>query len=145
MQPNAIIHGDCKINNVLFDQQGERVLAVIDLDNNMSGHWAWDFGDLVRSVTLAVAGLMRKTTGPVCSVSCWSWFRRSRGEHLVAAPAYLAFMLGLRFLTDHLSGDVYFSVPEHGDNLQRAREQFALFHGFEANRSLMERVVRECT
>ena len=50
LQVNAVIHGDCKINNLLFDQQGERVLSVIDLDNNMMGHWAWDFGDLVRSV-----------------------------------------------------------------------------------------------
>lgn len=146
MQPNAIIHGDCKINNVLFDQRGERVLAVIDLDNNMSGHWAWDFGDLVRSVTFSRGGFDAQDYR-----ACVLGFLAGRGsdglaaEHLVAAPAYLAFMLGLRFLTDHLSGDVYFSVPEHGDNLLRASEQFALFQGFEANKSLMEGVVGECT
>ena len=75
-----IIHGDCKINNVLFDQQGERVLAVIDLDNNMSGHWAWDFGDLVRSVTFSRGGFdAQDYRACVALGQRWSWFRRSRG------------------------------------------------------------------
>ena len=145
MQPNAIIHGDCKINNVLFDQQGERVLSVIDLDNNMSGHWAWDFGDLVRSVSFSRGGFDEEDYR-----ACLLGFLAGRGsdrvvnEHLVSAPSYLAFMLGLRFLTDHLSGDIYFSVPEHGDNLQRAIQQFALFQSFEESKALMARIVSEC-
>ena len=108
MKSNAIIHGDCKINNVLFDQQGERVLSVIDLDNNMSGHWAWDFGDLVRSVSFSRGGFDEEDYR-----ACLLGFLAGRGsdrvvnEHLVSAPSYLAFMLGLRFLTDHLSGDIY--------------------------------------
>jgi hypothetical protein len=146
MQPNGIIHGDCKINNVLFDQQGERVLSVIDLDNNMKGHWAWDFGDLVRSVAFSRGGFDVDDYR-----ACLQGFLTGRGstplinEHLIYAPSYLAFMLGLRFLTDHLGGDVYFSVPEHGDNLQRAMEQFALFQSFERNKALMGRIVSECS
>ena len=146
MQPNGIIHGDCKINNVLFDQQGERVLSVIDLDNNMNGHWAWDFGDLVRSVAFSRGGFDVDDYR-----ACLQGFLAGRGstplisEHLIYAPSYLAFMLGLRFLTDHLGGDVYFSVPEHGDNLQRAMEQFALFQSFESNKALMGRIVSECS
>ena len=146
MQPNAVIHGDCKINNVLFDAQGERVLSVIDLDNNMNGHWAWDFGDLVRSVAFSRGGVDAADYR-----ACVQGFLSGRGsvplgnEHLIAAPSYLAFMLGLRFLTDHLSGDRYFSVPQHGDNLQRAKEQFALFQSFERSSASMERIVSECT
>ncbi len=146
MQPNAVIHGDCKINNVLFDAQGERVLSVIDLDNNMNGHWAWDFGDLVRSVAFSRGGVDAADYR-----ACVQGFLSGRGsvplgnEHLIAAPSYLAFMLGLRFLTDHLSGDRYFSVPQHGENLQRAKEQFALFQSFERSRASMERIVSECT
>ena len=146
MQPNAVIHGDCKVNNLLFDAQGERVLSVIDLDNNMNGHWAWDFGDLVRSVAFSRGGVDAADYR-----ACVQGFLSGRGsvplgnEHLIAAPSYLAFMLGLRFLTDHLSGDRYFSVPQHGDNLQRAKEQFALFQSFERSRASMERIVSECT
>ena len=49
---------------------------------------------------------------------------------------FLAFMLGLRFLTDHLSGDRYFKVS-NGTNLQRAIEQFGLFAQFQSNQEIM--------
>jgi hypothetical protein len=50
-------------------------------------------------------------------------------------------MLGLRFLTDHLDGDRYFSVPNRGDNLYRAQEQIALFQQFQANMPTMAAIV----
>ncbi len=43
-------------------------------------------------------------------------------------------MLGVRFLTDHLQGDVYFKVQVHGENLARAQQQFDLFEQFVARR-----------
>ena len=45
---------------------------------------------------------------------------------MATAPVYVAFMLGIRFLTDHLEGDRYFRVSARGDNLHRARAQFEL-------------------
>ena len=142
LESNAVIHGDCKINNLLFDRQGESVLSVIDLDNNMVGHWAWDFGDLVRSVAFSRGGF-----DGLDYQACLEGFLQGRGEkfsednslveNLVEAPGFLAFMLGLRFLTDHLSGDRYFKVASHGDNLQRAIEQFELFAQFQSNQEIM--------
>ena len=46
-------------------------------------------------------------------------------------PIYLTFIIGLRFLTDYLNGDVYFRIhyPEH--NLVRARVQFKLVEEME--------------
>lgn len=140
--PNALIHGDCKINNVLFDRAGRRVLAIIDLDNNMHGHWAWDFGDLVRSVAFSRGGF-----NPEDYRACVQGFVAGRGQQkldlgcLVSAPAYLAYMLGVRFLTDHLNGDQYFAVPRHGDNLQRAQQQLALFGDFQAQAQVMADIV----
>jgi Ser/Thr protein kinase RdoA (MazF antagonist) len=142
--PNALIHGDCKINNALFDSAGAQVLAIIDLDNNMRGHWAWDFGDLVRSVSYSRGGF-----DPEDYRACVDGFAAGKGQReldstsLVQAPGYLAYMLGLRFLTDHLAGDRYFSVPGHGVNLQRAQEQFTLFQDFQANRLTMAAIVAE--
>ena len=63
-------------------------------------------------------------------------------EYLITAPAFLAFMLGLRFLTDHLAGDEYFVVSKHGDNLQRAIEQFELFDQFQCNEDSMRACAR---
>ena len=39
-QERTFIHGDCKINNLLFQAQQDRVLGVIDLDTVGPGHWA---------------------------------------------------------------------------------------------------------
>jgi len=126
---NATIHGDCKINNLLFDDAARQVVAIIDFDTAMYGHWAWDFGDLVRSVcfsfgradTAFFAAALQgfASQQPACTVA-----------ECVAAPGYVTLMLGVRFLTDHLQGDQYFRVARRGDNLVRAEQQFALFEEF---------------
>ena len=128
-QRNATIHGDCKINNLLFDAAGKRAVAVIDFDTVMHGHWAWDFGDLVRSICFsrgaadvgyfvaALRGFASEQTA--CTVA-----------ECLAAPGYVTLMLGVRFLTDHLRGDRYFRVSRRGENLARAKEQFDLFESF---------------
>ena len=120
----------------MFDQRGEKVVAVIDFDTAMYGHWAWDLGDLVRSVCFSrgaadadyfaacVQGFVNHQ--PLCNV-----------DEAVAAPGYVALMLGIRFLTDHLTGDHYFRVESHGENLHRAKEQFELFDSFNRQRSIL--------
>jgi hypothetical protein len=61
---------------------------------------------------------------------------------MVDAPGHIAGMLGLRFLTDHLMGDVYFRTQHEGENLQRAEQQFALMQQFRQQHKLMEEVVK---
>ncbi len=46
------------------------------------------------------------------------------------APAYMSFMLGVRFLSDHFAGDQYFDVFYPGENLERARGQLVLSEQF---------------
>ena len=134
------IHGDCKLNNLLFNQTREEVVCVVDLDTVMRGHWAWDFGDLARSalsettidevaVFAALAGGFLATSRVGASV-----------EELVMAPRYVAFMLGVRFLSDHLAGDEYFKVEHRGDNLLRARQQFTLVELLESLEEKLQRV-----
>lgn len=139
---NAHIHGDCKINNLLFDASGARVVAVIDFDTAMYGHWAWDFGDLVRSVSHSRGGLDLDYFG-----ACLQGFAEHQPlanvPDAVAAPGYVALMLGVRFLTDHLQGDVYFRVAEHGENLRRAEAQFQLFETLVAQTAALERTARD--
>jgi Ser/Thr protein kinase RdoA (MazF antagonist) len=126
---NTTIHGDCKVNNLLFDEQGESVVAIIDFDTAMFGHWAWDFGDLVRSVCFSA-----KRTSPEFFTACLQGFAPHQplttAATAAAAPCYVTLMLGVRFLTDHLCGDTYFKVDRPGENLQRAQEQFDLFAAF---------------
>lgn len=62
-------------------------------------------------------------------------------DHLVFAARLMTFIIGLRFLTDHLDGDRYFKIARSGHNLQRARAQFALLADMERRRGEMETIV----
>ena len=57
--------------------------------------------------------------------------------------AVITFEIGLRFLTDFLAGGVYFKTKRPGHNLDRAANQFALVRSLEAQRAMMESIVRE--
>ena len=141
------IHGDCKVNNLLFHPSRDEVVGIIDLDTIMVGDPAWDFGDLVRSV---FAGA--EETTPVRAPSSRGFKCLARGfvsafgpvddvARFAAAPAYMSFMLAVRFLTDHLQGDVYFKASAHGDNLARARGQLDLARRFLDARALLAGVL----
>ena len=123
------IHGDCRIEHLALDEAGNAA-GVLDLDTVMWGNWAWEFGDLVRSLSgdrpdpsrfeAAARGYLGEA-GVEASA-----------EDLTFAPRYTAFMLGVRFLTDHLRGDPYFKTTVPGENLERAAAQFRLVETLES-------------
>lgn len=134
------IHGDCKLDNLLFAAGSSTLDCVIDLDTVMLGHWAWDFGDLARSIAttegsvvpdLVIAAALGFCAGKGIGGSADSAESSSQlVDTLLEAPGYVTFMLAVRFLTDHLRGDQYFKVVRAGDNLRRARDQIALYRNF---------------
>ena len=136
----GFIHGDCKINNVLFHDDKDQALAVIDLDTVGPGHWAWDFGDLVRSVAFSHGSVELElfqacVKGFSCGRGIFGQTAQITAQQMSIAPAYIAFTLGVRFLIDHLRGDEYFRVSQRGENLHRAAEQFTLLQQFNALRA----------
>lgn len=140
-QRDRLVHGDCKVNNLLFATRRPRVVAVIDLDTVMWGHWAWDFGDLVRS---AAGGRRGFSVGRFEAVTA-GFLRGAQldadADALVLAPRYVTVMLAVRFLTDHLQGDRYFKVTARGDNLRRALEQLRLLRAMQATQAAMRAAV----
>jgi hypothetical protein len=50
-------------------------------------------------------------------------------------------MIGMRFLTDYLQGDVYFKTKRPGQNLDRCRVQFKMVESMETQEDAMERLV----
>ena len=138
-QRHCHIHGDCKVNNALFDASEDRVAAIIDFDTAMYGHWAWDFGDLIRSVCFSSGGY-DASLYQACLQGFIENQPRANVAEAVIAPRYVTLMLGIRFLTDHLSGDQYFKVDYPGENLYRAEGQFALLREFDANQGAMARL-----
>ena len=142
-----VIHGDCKVNNLLFHPTANDVVAIIDLDTLMFGDPAWDFGDLVRSAfagseeTEAAVAFSRARFEPLCRGFFSAFGSADDIARYAAAPAYMSFMLSVRFLTDHLERDIYFKVAKRGDNLARARSQLDLANRFIAAEPAMARTI----
>jgi aminoglycoside phosphotransferase (APT) family kinase protein len=141
--PERVIHGDTKINNVLFDRDTGRALCVIDLDTVMPGLSLYDFGGLVRTCVSPAAEDERDLSRIVVSgeihAALVDGYLEEMGDTLTDAERDLlpaagpvhTLEDGIRFLTDHLAGDVYYRIRRPGQNLDRARAQFALLVGLE--------------
>lgn len=136
--PRRIVHNDCKLNNILFDADG-RATCVIDLDTVMAGSLLFDFGDLVRTLVNPVAedstelGRIRVRRDLFAALAagyvegCGPVLGALERANLVFGARLITGVMALRFLTDHLDGDRYFRIDGPQHNLERARNQFALF------------------
>lgn len=151
--PLRVIHNDTKLNNVLIcDVTGEGV-CVLDLDTVMPGSALYDFGDAIRFGASTGAEDEQDLSKVGLDLDLFQQFAQgyvsSAGEFLTATEFdYLAFSaklityeLGMRFLTDHLNGDVYFRIHRPGHNLDRARTQFKLVADMEAKMDEMQSII----
>ncbi len=154
--PLRVTHNDTKINNVLFDAEGNAALVVVDLDTVMPGLVGHDFGDAIRfaanyaeedspelskvGVSMDVfraftEGFLEKTAGALTQTEL---------ETLALSCFVLTVELAVRFLDDYIQGSPYFKInyPEH--NLIRTRNQIALAKDMQKKMPLMEKIVKEC-
>ncbi len=153
--PERITHNDTKLNNVMIDDRTGEGICVIDLDTVMPGSVLYDFGDSVR-LGAATAAEDERDLGRVGFDL--GMFDRLAAGYLDAARDFLtpaetgllAFSAklltlecGIRFLTDHLQGDVYFKIHRGDHNLDRARTQFKMVAEMERRMEAMESVVRK--
>ncbi len=153
--PERVTHNDTKLNNVMIDDKTGRGICVIDLDTVMPGSVLYDFGDSVR-LGAATAAEDERDLAKVCfdlrlfDRLTAGYLDAARGFLNPAEAGLLAFSAklmtlecGIRFLTDHLSGDVYFRIHREGHNLDRARTQFKMVAEMEKHMDEMESVVRK--
>lgn len=150
--PERITHNDTKLNNVLLDDRTGEALCVIDLDTVMPGLALYDFGDLVRTATSPTAederDLDRVALRPEMFAALVEGYLEGARFLLPAEREELAFsgllmtlVVGMRFLADHLLGDVYFRLHRPGHNLDRCRTQLRLVASMESQRARMEAIV----
>ena len=148
--PTRVTHNDTKINNILFDKQGE-VLCAIDLDTVMNSTSLNDFGDAIRSYTntgdeddLSRVGMslemFRAYTEGFLSQRA-KQLNQAEIDHLAFSARYITFEQVLRFLMDYI--DTYYKTkyPEH--NLVRTRAQYKLLQSMEEQYGTMCEIVRE--
>ncbi|MBO4902397.1 MAG: aminoglycoside phosphotransferase family protein [Lachnospiraceae bacterium] len=151
--PLRVTHNDTKLNNVMIDDATGKGLCVIDLDTVMPGLAGNDFGDSIRfgantaaedETDLSKVSLsldLFETYAKGFLAGCDGRLTETELKTLPMGAKLMTLECGMRFLTDHLEGDVYFKTHRPGHNLDRARCQFALVRDMEQKMPEMERII----
>lgn len=146
--PKRICHCDTKVNNMLFDKDGN-VLCVIDLDTVMPSFIFSDFGDFLRSAANTGAEDDKDLNNIDFNMEIFEAFTKGylegtksfllpiEKENLPYAAKLFPYMQTVRFLADYINGDTYYKIqyPEH--NLVRTKAQWRLFECAERKENLM--------
>lgn len=155
--PLRVTHNDTKINNLIFSEDLSRVEALIDLDTLMGGFLLYDFGDLVRTVACSL---------PETSTD-WKEIRFIPeifeallkgywdGAKEMASPDELrsilfggeimTLIMGLRFFTDHLQGNIYYRVSYPEQNFHRAKNQMIFLQSQQSYREKLKGIWEKVT
>lgn len=153
--PIRVTHNDTKFNNLLFDDQGKALLW-IDLDTVMPGCVHFDFGDALRTLANNRKEDEKDLQQIVFNFERFKAFTRGylheMGEvltpieliHLAFSPKMMTFIMGLRFLTDFLEGDVYYKTSFPNHNLIRSRAQFHLLSKMDEVFEEMKAFIEHC-
>jgi len=151
--PTRVSHNDTKINNILFDKNGE-VLCVIDLDTVLNSTVLNDFGDAIRYYTNT--GKEDDTNLNNVSVDMDIFTAFAKGyleeagsfltdkelEYLAFSAKYITYEQVLRFLMDYIDGDNYYKIKSEDHNLVRTRAQYKLLTSIEEQLDTMKNVVK---
>ena len=131
--PLRVTHNDTKTSNILFDAKTNEQLSVIDLDTVMPGLVAFDFGDALRvcastakedesdlsKVSMSMEKYEAFTRGFVTVVK--DSLTQAEKDTLALGAVAMTAECGVRFLTDYINGDKYFTIHYPDQNLVRAR------------------------
>lgn len=153
--PLRVTHNDTKLNNILFDQDTDKGLCIIDLDTIMPGLAANDFGDSIRFGASTAEEDEPDLDKVHFDISLYDIYVKGylemakdvlTPEEIKSLPwgaRLMTLECGMRFLADFLQGDVYFKTayPEH--NLVRARTQFRLVKEMEEQFSEMNKILKK--
>ena len=143
--PKRICHCDTKVNNMLFDKDGN-VLCVIDLDTVMPSFVFSDYGDFLRSAANTGAEDDPNLDNIHFNMEIFEAFTKGylegtksfllpiEKENLPYAALLFPYMQAVRFFADYINGDTYYKIKYAHHNLVRTRAQWKLFE--EAEKSL---------
>jgi hypothetical protein len=150
-----VIHHDAKINNVLFDRRNNKGLCVIDLDTVMPGYFISDAGDMLRTYLSPVSEEERDFSGIEIREE---YFREivkgylgemqyelseEEKQYFVYAGKFAIYMQALRFLTDYINNDIYYSIKYKDQNKVRAGNQIALLRLYIEKEDRLTRIAKE--
>ncbi len=133
--PPRLTHNDTKINNLIYSDDLKKVNAVIDLDTIMPGYLLYDFGDLIRTAACNIPENSDDWENHGVNMYFFSSLLNGyldglgsgidevERESLLISGEIMTLMMGLRFFTDHLQGNIYYNVAHPMENLIRSKNQ----------------------
>lgn len=136
--PDRVMHHDTKISNVLLHKDTFEGVCVIDLDTLMPGKFISDLGDMMRTYLCEFSenetDLSKIKIRKDYFVALVKGYLSEMGEilspteknNILYSGKFIIYMQALRFLTDYLNGSVYYPINYATQNLDRAKNQFAL-------------------
>jgi len=151
----TLIHGDPKLNNMLFDKNSLNVLSLIDLDTLKQGLIHYDIADAMRSLCNLQGESPKSANNIVFDLESASHFLGSyfsETSHFLSTADYdylydairlLPLELGTRFYTDHLTGNHYFKINQKNENLTRAHCQFMLTKDIENKEAKIKALINK--
>jgi len=149
--PERVTHNDTKFNNVMLDVLTGEAMCIVDLDTVMPGCALYDFGDMVRTTTSPTLEdeldlskvkmqmpMFKKLTEGYLSTA-GKFLTKNEKSFIAFSGKLITFEIGIRFLTDYLTGDTYFRIHRPGHNLDRCRTQFKLVESIEKQEAAMQK------
>jgi aminoglycoside phosphotransferase (APT) family kinase protein len=153
--PERVTHNDTKFNNVMLDVLTGEAMCIVDLDTVMPGCALYDFGDMVRTTTsptledeqdlskVKMQMPMFKKLAEGYLSTAGQFLTKAEKGLIAFSGKLITFEIGVRFLTDFLSGDTYFRIHRPGHNLDRCRTQFKLVESIERQEKPMQQYVNK--
>lgn len=154
--PDRAVHGDPKINNILFGADGQRALCLVDLDTLGRMPLPLELGDAFRSwCNLAgedmeearFSTVLFEAAAAAYGEETRGWLTEPEWRAIVTATRTIFVELAARFCADALQESYfgwdperYSSRSEH--NLVRARGQLSAFHACSERAAELERIVQ---
>lgn len=150
--PKRICHCDTKVNNMMFDENGN-VLCVIDLDTVMPSFIFSDYGDFLRTAANTGDEDDKDLSRVGFNMEIFKAFTKG---YLESAKAFLTpveiknlpyavelfpYMQTVRFLTDYINGDTYYKTMYPDHNKVRSYAQFELLKSVEAHITRIEEYI----
>ncbi|WP_170971068.1 phosphotransferase enzyme family protein [Ilyomonas limi] len=136
--PLHIMHHDCKISNILFDVDTNAIRCPIDLDTTQAGFFFSDMGDMVRTIVssldendtrfseLAIRTDFLKAVTEGYMDAMAPFLTAEERSNIPYAGSIMTYMQAMRFLTDHLNGNIYYKTTYPEQNKDRTINQLRL-------------------
>ena len=154
--PERVTHNDTKPSNILFDENTEKALCLIDLDTVMKGSILYDYGDALR----IGASLVKEDEEKLELVNIdldyiesftYAFLKELKGtitktevHNLYYGYLIMTLELSMRFLTDYFNYDKYFKINYEDHNLIRARNQIEVVKKIELNKDKIINRINKC-